>query len=1038
MFHCRIRRAGSLVLGLLCLIGASTSARADVVDDFIKTQNQVQALLKEQKPQQALPLAQNLLAQAERHFQNQPLVIAGCHHDLATVYHDLGKYVDAEQACRRELQIIEQEKGAQSEDASRCLGYLGHLLGHQDRFAEAEPLCKRSLSILERILRPDDPKLLGSIDNLSTLNKDLGHLREAEALARRALAIREKQLGPDHADVGWSWNNVGGVLHDQGRFVEAEQVTQRALAIFEKDSGPQSKDVANTLTYLGDLNRHQGRYAKAETLCKQSLTILERIYRPDDLHLVAVLIDLGNLYGSTRRFEEAEKFHRRALSIDQKHLGENHTATANDKVNVAKVCEELGRFDEAKKLYGEAQRIYENVTGARLSRIGELKGGLANVYKRERRFPEAERMFREAMAINEQALGPNHPNLAADLHNIASVCVQQQQFNKAEEHIDRAIEISERAGVAPGDLYASYLLRARLGWKQDRRGEALTDLRQAMQLAEQQRAQLAGGEHERAEAFAGFGEVFEQMVAWQVELQDAGEALLAIEKSHARSLLDELSASGADLDAGRSSVEREQLQRRENELKQQVIGLEHELKNAKENMRSRIESELAETRRQLYEHVRDARASSPVYRNLISSGGGPLRLSQVQRQLAAEQGLVLVYFVGNDGGYVLTIGPKQSKLTALTIDDQAAAALRVEPGPLNSRRLEQIVLAEKTGLAAMLSDPKIAQKATAQLAALWRVLIPEAHREQLTTGEVKRLVVIPDGPLALVPFETLVVVESGEQSRYLLDLGPPIVYAPSTTVLYNLAQRRSADGATVAIEPVLAVGDPSYPQRINQLASSGVLTQLTARSQFSSHGGDLTPLPFSGQEARWVREVFQQQGLGTLMLIKGQATEAQVRAALPGRKIIHLACHGRADQRFGNFFGSLALTPGSDVKNPSDDGFLELAEIYRLNLKSCELAILSACQTNFGPQQQGEGTWALSRGFLVAGARRIVASNWLVDDEAAASLVSIFCGGVAKAEKAGTTVDYAQSLQAAKRWVRQHDKWRSPYYWGTFVLVGPN
>ena len=80
--------------------------------------------------------------------------------------------------------------------------------------------------------------------------------------------------------------------------------------------------------------------------------------------------------------------------------------------------------------------------------------------------------------------------------------------------------------------------------------------------------------------------------------------------------------------------------------------------------------------------------------------------------------------------------------------------------------------------------------------------------------------------------------------------------------------------------------------------------------------------------------------------------------------------------------------------------------------------------------------WALSRGFLVAGTRRVVASNWLVDDEAAASLVSFFCSRVAQGEKSGD-VDYGQALHDAKRWIRQQEKWRNPFYWGTFVLVGP-
>ncbi len=80
----------------------------------------------------------------------------------------------------------------------------------------------------------------------------------------------------------------------------------------------------------------------------------------------------------------------------------------------------------------------------------------------------------------------------------------------------------------------------------------------------------------------------------------------------------------------------------------------------------------------------------------------------------------------------------------------------------------------------------------------------------------------------------------------------------------------------------------------------------------------------------------------------------------------------------------------------------------------------------------------MSRGFLVAGARRVVASNWLVDDEAAASLVSYFCGGAVKTNERDGTSDYAAALHRAKRWVRNQEKWSSPYYWATFVLIGAN
>jgi CHAT domain-containing protein len=235
---------------------------------------------------------------------------------------------------------------------------------------------------------------------------------------------------------------------------------------------------------------------------------------------------------------------------------------------------------------------------------------------------------------------------------------------------------------------------------------------------------------------------------------------------------------------------------------------------------------------------------------------------------------------------------------------------------------------------------------------------------------------------------------------------------------------------------VLALGDPAYPSG-GAAPADTARGPLGSRSRWALAGGKLPRLPFSGWEAQWVAKAFNDAGVKAATLTGRTATEAGVRYWSPGRRVLHLACHGLADRELGNFFGALALAPGRKADDPADDGFLTLPEIHALDLKSCELAVLSACETNLGPQQKGEGTWALSRGFLVAGARRVVASNWLVDDEAAASLVSVFCTGQAKAEKGGGRADYARSLQQAKRWVRQQEKWKAPYYWASLVLIGP-
>ncbi len=250
---------------------------------------------------------------------------------------------------------------------------------------------------------------------------------------------------------------------------------------------------------------------------------------------------------------------------------------------------------------------------------------------------------------------------------------------------------------------------------------------------------------------------------------------------------------------------------------------------------------------------------------------------------------------------------------------------------------------------------------------------------------------------------------------------------PSVTVLDSLRIRPDVKFAPDR-EAVLTVGDPVYGEtELQANAARSVLAR-----------GQLSRLPNSGLESRWVSEIFGKDGKSAVRLLEADATEANVCEAAAARKLIHLACHGLTDQAHGNLFGALALTPGTNPdEEPRDDGFLSLGEIYELNLRGCELAILSACETNYGPEQQGEGVWSLSRGFLVAGTRRVVASNWVVDDEATANLVSYFCGGLAKAEAAGDTHAYGAALLAAKRQIRKQEKWQAPYYWASMVLIGP-
>ncbi|MBL9124160.1 MAG: CHAT domain-containing protein, partial [Planctomycetaceae bacterium] len=560
----------------------------------------------------------------------------------------------------------------------------------------------------------------------------------------------------------------------------------------------------------------------------------------------------------------------------------------------------------------------------------------------------------------------------------------------------------------------------------------------------QQRSQTSGGEQERSTSSEQLFLPFEMMARWQTELGDFAAAFAALERGRARSLVDQLHTQGIDLLADVPLDQARELRLRDSAAKQQVASVEKQLEllagdaslapPQQAERESQLLRELQEAQEEAVAVYREMRNLSPAYRLAVSRDFRPWALDDLQAWVSAQRALLLEYAIGTHSSHVVMIPPEgAARVEKLVVPDDLAAALHVEPGELTAEKLAAIWQVGDKDLVARVAEPQLAEAAAERLALLWRLLVPSAAREALVDStQLERLIVIPDGQLNALPFEAL-IVEPGTEAKYLLDVAPPISYAASATVLVNLAQRTLK--ATPSAQPLLTVADAVYGAAAGEAGESSLVP--TARSRYWDGAGPLAALPFTATESSWVVKNFKTEGIPAAGLRGALATEANVRANVAGREFLHFACHGLVDQRYGNFFGALALTPGRRG-GPEDDGYLTLPEIYALPLAGCELSILSACQTNVGPQQRGEGLFGLSRGFLVAGSRRVVASNWLVDDEAAASLVSYFTAGLAQDKKKGSAVDYARALHTAKRWVRAQPKWQSPYYWGTFVLVGPN
>ncbi len=919
-----------------------------------------------------------------------------------------GQFSEAETTARRMLEMAEQSFGEQPAIVATSLNMLGIVYQAQGKHAEAEPLYERALAFMERVHGPDHPNTALALNTLAMLYHDRGKYREAEPRYKRALEIFETSLDSQHPNVALALNSLASLYQDQGRYAEAEPMHRRALTICEKAFGPEHSNVAATLFHLGKLCQIQGRNVEAVRFHTSALKIFKALHGQKSPLVAHCLADLANVYEKQSRYGEVELLYKQALQILQSSLGSEHHDVADNLNN------------------------------------------LALLYYRQRRYAEAEPLYKQALAIHEKLLGPGHPRLGYSLHNLSLLYHARKDYANAQPLVDRAIQITDQARVAPDNRAGHYQLRADIAWKLDRKNQAIADLQQSLALAEQQRGGFAGAERETAEAFARYGNAYELMVQWQVELGNVKEAFAAIERSRARSLIDQMAVAHVDLLAGLPEAEASRLRQADTDARANLAALEAQLKvldtrqdftdEQRHRERERLHAALPRARQAAVDAYTAIRNASPAYRQAVGRGFQPASLGDVQRQLAGEDTLVLQYLLGDEAGYLVVIPPagQTARIESLSVNVEQARQLAVDAGPLTATRLQQVLApAEGKGLLGRLRHPAQSSELTQELHVLWHVLIPQPEREALRAGRFKTLIVLPDGLLASLPFDALVVGPGGNPT-YLLDAGPPVAYGPSATVLQNLMQRPAVQ-TPPGREPVLTVGDPLYESGTQvSLAGDqpGALDAITVQSRYRSIGGQLERLPFSGWETVWLQRIFGKHGIGVVQFKRANATEANIRQAITGRQIVHLACHGLVDRRYGNLFGALALTP-ANPNNPNDDGFLTLAEVYELDLSGCKLAILSACDTNVGPEQRGEGAWALSRGFLVAGARRVVASNWVVDDEAAASLVSIFCTHLARAQAEENTLDYAEALRAAKRWTRNQEKWQSPYYWASMVLVGP-
>jgi CHAT domain-containing protein/tetratricopeptide (TPR) repeat protein len=905
-------------------------------------------------------------------------------------------------------------------------------LRNDGRYAEAHQAAERFISGWERRRYPALAAWVRSVDS-RTYEEQLRY-DDAE---RQVLAALQQLGNPPRYDDILSdvLSQLGSTHYRQRRFVEAEKDYRRAMAVIKRRFGRDSNVYALQLSNLANVLTDSGRFLEGVPLYHEAIAIHRRHVKPDALELANAYQNLGiTLQVGLGRREEAEPYLVEALRIHTRHR--QAIPVAEVLLTLAKGQAQASNWEKARAILDQRLNVLRDHYGKEHPLVVD-QTALGDLYLMQNRLAEAEQLYRDSLASCAEAFGEGSEQYCTRLCVLAFVLDQQGKEVEAEEIAGRAIELAEKLEGNWELLAQAYEHRASPRSDQQRYQDAIADYRKAVDLAALSRSQLAGSDIERAQLFSNSYRGLYVNLAWHLlQVGEEDEAFLVAERGRGRSLADEMELAHADLLAGLPNEQAVALRARERQAVERLTDLEQRLpalanapRDEQPTKQRKLYEELALARRQLVDANTAIRNASPLYRRVLAKNAEPIRRDALEAWLVERRYCLLYYTLSDYWSFVVVYGagPREEPSHFLELSPAQAQTLGLKPGRPNDPELSKAFLG-KEGLLAQLASPKGNAAAAPKLAALWEVLVPADIRAALARGDYAGLIVVPDGSLSLLPFEALVVEAEGHP-KYLLDVGPPVCYAPSATLFYHLANR-SIEGKQ-SPPSLLTVGDAVY-----DLAST-TSSAASARSRFSALSGPLARLPYTANESHWIKQALGEAGLSTRHLLARQATEANLRKQLGGHQIVHLACHGLADESLGNFFGALALTPGATgTRDTKDDGFLTLAEISGLDLRENELTVLSACQTNFGPQQHGEGVWALTRGFLVSGSRRVVASDWVVDDQAAAYLVSYFGKFLAKDYKRSRPPAVAAALRDAKRQIRKEDKWKAPYYWAPFVLVG--
>jgi CHAT domain-containing protein/tetratricopeptide (TPR) repeat protein len=896
---------------------------------------------------------------------------------------------------------------------------LGILNSKAGEYTKAVEFYERSLPLF-----PQTPDGLASkataLNNLADKYYRLGETRKALEMYIQSLELKKE--GRSRAV---TLDNIGGVYARLGAYQQALDLHQQALTTFRELGHIRDEAVA-----LNNIAMAWGKIGDWRQALDYILKSLARIRESGDKNQESLgLYNAGNFSLRMGDNRQALEYAKESLVLSR--AVKNSRTEADGLTLLCQIYLSQGETEKAMDACDRALPMHQSGKD------------------------------RESEALTHSALGQIHQRTGA--------------ARKAVESYEAALELYRATANTAGEISVLHSL-GRIALEGGDLATARVQIERAIEMVESLRVKSASP-NLRSTFLAGHQRLYESYVdlLMQMNKQEPGKgydriALQISERARARSLLDLLTESRAQI---RQGADRHLLER-ERDLLQRLKDKDSAWMRLKNSGRTKkhaesIAHEINDLTTQLQLVEAQIRSSSPRYAALTR----PEPLGAAEIQQALDETTVLLEFA---------LGEKRSWMWAVTRNSlyscELAPRAEIEPASrkayelLTARQLKKDTNEDQRLKRIAEADARL----QAETAALSRMLLGPIYAQLKHEWKGKRLAVVASEALEYVPFAVLPLPAperretegqgDRETRRQGDEINPQsairnpqsavssplivnheIVNLPSASALALI--RRETAGRNAATKTLAALADPVFETNDPRLATSrkkvtangmmafarsaefssasSTLPSELARSVRSFHRDGFGRLFFSDEEANFITG-YAPKG-STLKATGFEANRRLVASGELGRyRIVHFATHGLINSEHPELSG-LVLSLVDENGKPQD-GFLRMSEVFNLEIPA-DLVVLSACQTALGKEIKGEGLVGLTRGFMYAGAERVVASLWQVDDQATSQLMRHFYRGMLK-----ENLRPAAALRAAQIEMSRISRWSSPYYWAGFVIQG--